>query len=207
MPVPKSDKLSEYRKKRDFAKSPEPGGVAGESAAEADEHRQRVFVIQKHDARRLHYDFRLEVEGVLKSWAVPKGPSLNPSDKRLAVPTEDHPLEYAAFEGVIPEGEYGAGEVIVWDGGVYRNLKEEDPDHEPMTMGEGLEEGHATVWLEGQKLRGGFALIRTSQQQGGKQNWLLVKMDDAAADPERDIVSERPESILSGKTIEDLKQS
>jgi len=197
-------KLTEYREKRDFARTSEPAPGAAEREAELDEEkRPRVFVIQKHRASRLHYDFRLEVDGVLKSWAVPKGPSMDPKDKRLAAPTEDHPLEYAGFEGVIPEGEYGAGEVIVWDGGVYRNLKQEDPDHEPLTMAEGLEGGHATVWLQGQKLSGGFALIRTKRDEK-KPSWLLIKMDDAEARPGSNVVEERPESILSGRKIEEL---
>ncbi|MEN6546959.1 MAG: DNA polymerase ligase N-terminal domain-containing protein [Armatimonadia bacterium] len=196
--------LEEYRKKRDFARTPEPAPVSAEREAELEEEkRPRVFVIQKHDARALHYDFRLEVDGVLKSWAVPKGPSMDPKDKHLAVPTEDHPLEYAAFEGIIPEGAYGAGEVIVWDGGVYRNLKQEDPKHEPQTMAEGLEGGHATVWLQGKKLNGGFALIRTKRDEK-KPSWLLIKMDDAEARPGSTIVEERPESILSGRKIEEL---
>jgi DNA ligase D-like protein (predicted 3'-phosphoesterase) len=195
-------KLEDYRRKRDFEKTPEPSPA--DPAEVADERRNRVFVIQKHRATRLHYDLRLEVDGVLKSWAVPKGPSLNPKERRLAVEVEDHPLEYAAFEGVIPDGEYGAGEVIVWDGGVYRNLKETDPDHPPMTMAEGLEQGHATVWLEGKKLHGAFALIRTKGDPE-KPSWLLIKMDDAHAEPERDIVKERPESILTGRKIEELK--
>ena len=149
------------------------------------------------------------MEGVLKSWAVPKGPSLNPADKRLAVMTEDHPLEYASFEGTIPEGEYGAGAVIVWDGGTYRNLKLEDPDHEPMTMSEALASGHVTVWLEGQKLQGGFALIRTRMGKkgggdDGNDNWLLIKMADEKADPPRDVTKEEPGSILSDATIESL---
>ncbi len=195
--------LEEYRRKRDFGRTgePEPQEPKGD---EEDEHRARVFVIQLHDATRLHYDFRLEVDGVLKSWAVPKGPSLSPKDRHLAVMVEDHPLEYAAFEGVIPEGEYGAGPVIVWDGGTYRNLKQEDPNHPPQTMAEGLEGGHATVWLEGKKLRGGFALVHTGSGKDEK-NWMLVKMRDAEADEARDIVKERPESILSGKTIDELK--
>jgi DNA ligase D-like protein (predicted 3'-phosphoesterase) len=206
--MPDADqKLKQYRTRRDFEKTPEPGAAPVAEAVD-DEHRPRVFVIQKHDATRLHYDFRLEVDGVLKSWAVPKGPALNPADKRLAVMTEDHPLEYASFEGLIPEGEYGGGAVIVWDGGTYRNLKLEDPKHPPMTMAEGLVEGHATVWLEGQKLRGGFALVRTrGKQRRDEENWLLIKMSDEFADAGRNITQERPESILSGKTIEDLKGS
>lgn len=201
--MPKTDKLAEYRKKRDFKKTTEPAAEK-HAAAEDEEQRPRVFVIQKHDARALHYDLRLEVDGVLKSWAVPKGPSLNPKDKHLAVMVEDHPLEYAAFEGSIPEGEYGAGTVIVWDGGTYRNLKQEDPKHEPQTMAEGLAGGHATVWLEGKKLRGGFALVHTSSG-GDPDNWMLVKMRDEYADETRDITKERPESILSGKTNEQIE--
>lgn len=195
-------KLAEYRHKRDFAKTAEPEPQTPAKGVD-DEQRARVFVIQKHDASRLHYDFRLEVDGVLKSWAVPKGPSLNPKDKRLAVMVEDHPLEYASFEGTILKGQYGAGTVIVWDGGTYRNLKQEDPKHEPQTMAEGLEGGHATVWLEGKKLRGGFALVHTASG-GDEDNWMLVKMRDAEADETRDITRERPESILSGKTVEQI---
>ena len=202
-----NSKLSEYREKRDFGKTPEPGPAVPAGNAD-DEQRERIFVIQKHDASRLHYDFRLEVDGVLKSWAVPKGPSLNPADKRLAVMTEDHPMEYAGFEGSIPEDEYGGGTVIVWDHGTYRNLKQEDPRHKPMTMAEGLAQGHVTVWLEGKKLQGGFALIRTrGKQRREAENWLLIKMSDAFADAGRHIVPERPESVISGKTIEELLQT
>jgi DNA ligase D-like protein (predicted 3'-phosphoesterase) len=153
------------------------------------------FVIQKHDATSLYYDFRLEAEGVLKSWAVPKGPSTDPREKRLAMPTEDHPLAYADFEGVIPEGEYGAGTVIVWDRGSYRDLGEEPVER-------ALERGHATVWLEGEKLRGGYALTRIGK--GKRERWLLVKMDDEGADRRRNPVSSQPESVLSGKTIEQV---
>ena len=210
--MPRStDHLQDYRGKRDFARTGEPAGEAAPALTppEQEEQRPRVFVVQKHDASRLHYDFRLEVDGVLKSWAVPKGPSLNPADKRLAVMTEDHPLDYARFEGTIPEGEYGAGAVIVWDGGTYRNLKLEDPDHEPMTMAEAVQSGHVTVWLEGEKLRGAFALIRTHMgKRGGghdaNDNWLLIKMADELADPQRDITKELPGSILSDQTIESL---
>jgi len=202
---PDNGKLSEYRGKRDFAKTPEPGPAAPSPSAD-DESRERIFVIQKHDASRLHYDFRLEVDGVLKSWAVPKGPSLDTKDKRLAVMTEDHPMEYATFEGNIPEGEYGGGAVIVWDRGTYRNLKQEDPEHAPLTMAEALDSGHVMVWLEGQKLRGGFSLIHTkARRPGDEDNWLLIKKRDELAVSGGDITRERPESVVSGKTVEDVK--
>jgi DNA ligase D-like protein (predicted 3'-phosphoesterase) len=155
-----------------------------------------MFVVQKHDASSLHYDFRLEVGGVLKSWAVPKGPSTDPREKRLAMPVEDHPLDYADFEGVIPEGQYGAGAVIVWDTGSYRPLGDEP-------LEEALERGHATVWLEGEKLHGGFALTRIGRNR--RERWLLVKMDDEGADRRRNPLSSRPESALSGRTIEELE--
>jgi len=196
-------KLREYREKRDFDKTPEPGPAAPAPDGE-EEQRPRVFVIQKHDASRLHYDFRLEVQGVLKSWVVPKGPSLSPKDKRLAVMTEDHPLAYASFEGSIPEGEYGGGAVIVWDHGTYRNLKLDDTP--PQTMPEALASGHVLVWLEGQKLRGGFALIHTAgRRPGDEDNWLLIKKSDERAQPGSDIVGERPESVVTGRVIEDVK--
>jgi DNA ligase D-like protein (predicted 3'-phosphoesterase) len=189
------DRLGEYRKKRSSGRSPEPRGRIRRSGK-----RLPRFVVQKHDATSLHYDFRLEADGVLKSWAVPKGPSLKPADKRLAMPTEDHPIDYASFEGVIPDGEYGAGPVIVWDRGTYRNLT--DDDGVEVSVVEGVERGHLKVWLDGEKLTGGFALTRAG---GGKRpRWLLVKMDDERADSRRNPVSSQPRSVLSGKTIEDL---
>lgn len=124
-----------------------------------------IFVIQKHEASSLHYDFRLEVKGVLKSWVVPKGPSTDTRDKRLAMPVEDHKLEHADFEGVIPEGEYGAGTVLVWDRGTYRNLMQEKEKEDQLSMSESIEEGHVEVWLEGEKIRGGYTVVRT--QEGG----------------------------------------
>jgi DNA ligase D-like protein (predicted 3'-phosphoesterase) len=157
-------------------------------------------VIQKHDATSLHYDFRLEAGGVLKSWAVPKGPSTNPNDKRLAMQTEDHPLDYASFEGVIPEGQYGAGPVIVWDTDAYRNLTEKDGREVPVE--DAVRSGHVTVWLEGKKLKGGYALTRIGG--GKKARWILVKMKDEAADARRNPVSTQPESVLSGRTVEEL---
>lgn len=192
--MPRQDSLDRYRKKRDFRRTPEPSGRRKRSA------KAPRFVIQKHDASSLHYDFRLEAGGVLKSWAVPKGPSTNPKDKRLAMPTEDHPLDYSDFEGVIPEGQYGAGPVIVWDAGTYRNLAEEDGREIPVEQG--VEEGHVTVWLEGKKLTGGYALTRIGK--GKDRRWLLVKMADEAADARRNPVKTQPESVLSGQTVEDL---
>jgi DNA ligase D-like protein (predicted 3'-phosphoesterase) len=153
-----------------------------------------AFVVQKHDATSLHYDFRLEVDGVLKSWAVPKGPSTDPRDKRLAMQVEDHPLDYAEFEGVLGPG-YGAGPVIVWDAGTYENLSDEP-------MAQALERGTARVWLHGHKLRGGYTLRRTSG--GQKPKWLLMKRRDEEADARRNPVSTEPRSVLSGRTIEEV---
>ena len=193
-----TDSLRAYREKRDFDKTGEPAGERRPASEKP------VFVIQKHDASRLHYDFRLEIGGVLKSWAVPKGPSTDPGEKRLAVPTEDHPMDYADFEGVIPEGSYGAGTVIVWDTGTYRNLRERNVDH-PVNMEESYRGGKVLVWLEGMKLRGGYALIRT--HMGGEENWLLVKERDSEADPRRDPASTEPRSALSGKTLEEIAEA
>jgi len=159
-----------------------------------------IYVIQKHAARTLHYDFRLEAGGVLKSWAVPKGPSTDPGQKRLAVPTEDHPLDYASFEGMIPEGQYGAGTVLVWDLGTFRTLSEKDGI--PESLEDALGRGHATVWIEGLKIRGGYSLVRTGG--AGAPRWLMIKMNDAEADPGRDPVKSEPASVLSGLTIEQI---
>jgi DNA ligase D-like protein (predicted 3'-phosphoesterase) len=191
-------RLREYRNKRDFRTTPEPKGDAVSSSE-----RRPIFVIQKHDASRLHYDFRLEVDGVLKSWAVPKGPSTDPREKRLAVPTEDHPMDYAEFEGVIPEGEYGAGTVLVWDMGHFRNLKK-DEDGNTVPLSESVEKGHVTVWLEGKKLTGGYSLVRTSK--GKDERWLLVKMKDEEADARRNPVSTEPKSVLTDRTLKDVRQ-
>ncbi len=189
------DRLEECRARRDFRSTGEPRGSQG-----GGERKGPIFVIQKHQASTLHYDFRLEVEGVLRSWAVPKGPSTDPRDKRLALPTEDHPLEYADFEGVIPEGEYGAGAVLVWDTGAYRNLKQRGGREVPVACA--LAEGRAEVWLEGKKLQGGYALIRTGSGEPGR--WLLVKMKGHGADARRNPVGTQPESVLSGRTLEEI---
>ena len=152
-------------------------------------------MIQKHAATRLHYDFRLEVDGALKSWAVPKGPSLDPRERRLAVEVEDHPLSWGDFEGVIGEGQYGAGAVIVWDAGEYRNL---DRDR---SMADALRAGHARFWLDGRKLRGGWSLQRMRNR-----DWLLIKRRDEGADARRRPTSTQPESVLSGRTVEQVAQ-
>jgi bifunctional non-homologous end joining protein LigD len=171
--------LQEYQARRNFRKTPEPRAGRGKR------HRQPIFVVQEHHASRLHYDFRLEADGVLKSWAIPKEPSMDPRVKRLAVNVEDHPLAYAKFEGAIPEGEYGAGEVTIWDRGIYDNLLSEKAVAQTVTKG--IESGRLELTLHGKKLRGNFALIRMQGRrfQGrGKDNWLLIKMKDELARPE-----------------------
>lgn len=186
---------SEYERKRDFAHTPEP------RPSRRSRRRSRPrFVVQKHDATSLHYDFRLEVGDVLKSWAVPKGPSTDPRQKRLALPTEDHPLDYVDFEGLIPDEQYGAGPVIVWDAGTYQNLTRSDGAEQSAEAA--LENGHLKVWLEGEKLTGGYALTRTGG--GSRARWLLVKLRDKAADARRHPTSSEPESVRSGRTIEDV---
>ena len=189
------DPLADYKAKRDLSCSLEPAGGRRKRG------RPPVFVVQKHDASTLHYDFRLQVGDVLKSWAVPKGPSTNPKDKRLAMAVEDHPLDYGDFEGVIPEGEYGAGAVIVWDAGPYENVTRRDDREVPLDRA--LADGHAVVYLHGEKLHGAYALTRTGGS-GGRKRWILVKVRDAGADARRNPVSTQPESVLSGRTIEDL---
>ena len=181
----RDDRLATYREKRTASRTPEPFGgrvVAGGS----------IFVVQKHAARALHWDLRLELDGVLLSWAVPKGPSPNQDDKRLAMQTEDHPLEYAEFEGVIPEGQYGAGEMIVWDRGVWTPL--EDPH-------EGLEKGKLLFELHGHKLMGRWTLVKTRQ---APNSWLLIKERDAYLDPDGSTEDYPDDSIYSGLTVDDF---
>jgi DNA ligase D-like protein (predicted 3'-phosphoesterase) len=194
--------LAPYRSRRDLGKTPEPSeeGTRPKLAKAG----SPLFVIQQHRARTEHYDFRLEVEGVLRSWALPKGPSTDPAEKRLAVATEDHPVDYADFEGSIPEDEYGGGTVIVWDAGPYRNLSTDDNDGD-LPLSEALERGQAEVWLEGTKVRGGYALVH-SKMRGDEKNWLMVKMKDDEADARRNPVSTEPESVLSGRTIEEVAE-
>ncbi|HEV8574127.1 MAG TPA: DNA ligase D [Dehalococcoidia bacterium] len=193
--------LEKYKEKRDFKRTPEPA-----PGAETDERGPLLFVVQKHAATRLHYDFRLEVDGVLKSWPIPKGPSLNPQDKRLAVMVEDHPLDYAPFEGVIPKGEYGGGQVIVWDAGTYSpdeggKLSFDDREEAEARMREGLAKGKISIFLRGRKLKGSWTLVRTKRSE---KDWLLIKHHDEFVDLQRDITQE-DRSVLSGLSIADIK--
>lgn len=194
--------LKLYQKKRDFELTSEPSGSKKSKASFS-----RSFVVQKHAASHLHYDFRLEVDGVLKSWAVPKGPSLNPSQKRLAMMVEDHPYDYKDFEGVIPPGNYGAGTVMVWDQGVYYPItsggKNQHQFGDESTMVESLEKGRLTFFLEGEKLRGLFSLVKLKKQEDRKENsWLLMKIRDAYAS-EKDIIQE-DRSVVTHRTLEEI---
>ena len=193
--------LKDYEKKRDFSRTKEPAPAPSGAGMES-----LRFVVQKHAARRLHYDFRLELDGVLLSWAVPKGPSLDPEEKRLAVLVEDHPLDYATFEGVIGHGNYGAGQVIVWDAGVYSPDEDgrlcfgQRPEAEDR-MRQGLEKGKLSFTLRGRKLRGSWTLVKTTRSP---KDWLLIKHRDAHADGQREVLEE-DRSVQSGLTIDDLK--
>jgi bifunctional non-homologous end joining protein LigD len=192
--------LQEYQKKRDFRQTPEPQ-MAGKTRGGA-----LIFVVQQHYARQLHYDFRLEVDGVLKSWAVAKGPSLDPGTKRLAVMVEDHPLDYAGFEGIIPAGQYGGGQVIIWDRGTYSpdedgDLHFNDRNAAEKMMRQGLAAGKISMTLRGEKLKGSWTLVR---MQKTEKNWLLIKHHDEYADSSRDVLSEG-KSVASGLTVADLK--
>src|SRR5688572_27135926 len=185
--------LKEYQAKRDFTKTQEPSGKAAKSDGKA-----YRFVVQKHDATRLHYDFRLELDGVLKSWAVTKGPSLIAGEKRLAVHTEDHPLDYGTFEGTIPKGQYGGGTVLLWDRGHWQ--PEEDPH-------QGLKKGHLKFRLHGEKLGGSWHLVRMRQRPRERQEgWLLFKSEDEAArgPGEPDILEAMPLSVKTGRSLEEI---
>jgi bifunctional non-homologous end joining protein LigD len=186
----KPRQLEEYRKKRQFDRTPEPSGA--ETAAQT----ENIFVVQKHAATRLHYDFRLAMDGTLKSWAVPKGPSLNPNDKRLAVQTEDHPLDYANFEGNIPKGSYGAGEVMVWDRGTYQVEGKDDALKQ-------VQRGEIKFSLNGEKLHGSFVLVKLKNSQKGNE-WLMIKHKDGAVDPNWNI-DEHDGSVLTGRVLEEIK--
>jgi bifunctional non-homologous end joining protein LigD len=186
--------LTKYREKRDFEVTPEPKGAAASKLPE----KELSFVVQKHQASHLHYDFRLEWKGVLLSWAIPKGPSLDPSVKRLAMPVEDHPLEYGGFEGVIPEGQYGGGTVMVWDRGYW---VPEVPD-----VDAALRAGQLKFSLYGAKLHGSWALVRTVIGGSPKAKWLLVKHRDGYASTD-DITVDKPKSALSKKLLVDIAKA
>jgi DNA ligase D-like protein (predicted 3'-phosphoesterase) len=195
--------LAEYERKRDFSSTSEPRPGVKRRPKGAVKRRHPRFTIQKHAATSLHYDLRLEIGDALASWAVPKGPSLDPRDKRLAMRTEDHPLEYLEFEGLIPKGAYGAGAMIVWDRGVFENISKTRGGR-PMELAEALEKGDLKLFLLGEKIRGPYALVRTSDR-GEREQWLLIKKKGEGADARRRPTSTQPESVLSGKTIEQLK--
>lgn len=191
-------RLRQYLERRNFTISPEPSGGTGQQQSELP-----IFVIQKHAATHLHYDFRLEIDGVLKSWAVPKGPSTDPKDKRLAVPTEDHPLEYATFEGTIPEGEYGGGTVMVWDIGTFENIKQKNG--EPVSLEQSYKNGQIEIILFGTKLQGGYTLIRfkTDTNDG---SWLLIKMRDEYAHIPANPTISKTNSALTNRTMAQIRK-
>jgi len=188
-------RLREYNRKRDFTKTAEPRGSVRRTAAK----RRLRFVVQLHRASRLHFDFRLEAGGTLKSWAVPKGPSMNPADKRLAMRVEDHPLEYGSFEGRIPAGNYGAGEVIVWDRGTYTPLQPGDPARN-------IAAGELKFELHGKKLKGAFALVKMRARDGADNAWLLIKERDEFA--KRTTPQRRDDrSVITKRTLDDIAKN
>lgn len=190
----KDDKLSKYKKKRDIDTSREPEGKEKFTG-------KNRFSFQKHDASSLHYDLRIECDGVLKSWAVPKGPSTDSSEKRLAIRTEDHPVDYIDFEGTIPEGEYGAGTVLLWDKGTYENITEKNGQIKPLK--DAIEDGHFLVALYGKKIHGGYAMTRTDKDDG---QWIFVKMNDDKADARRNPTSTEDKSVKSSKDLKEIKE-
>ena len=191
----KTKALAEYERKRDFNRTAEPRGDI-----EPRSRRGLRFVIQKHAASRLHYDFRLELDGVMKSWAVPKGPSYDPAVRRLAMEVEDHPVEYNRFEGTIPEGEYGGGTVMLWDRGTY--APEAGGGEEAVR--EGYRRGDLKILMRGKRMRGGWVLVRMRRDDGGRAQWLLIKHRDGFADPDFDVTSEVNTSVATGRTMEEI---
>ena len=195
-PVKRAKPLAEYNAKRDFTRTKEPSGTVPRAKGKA-----LHFVIQKHAASHLHFDFRLELDGVMKSWAVPKGPSLDPSVKRLAMEVEDHPISYNTFEGTIPQGEYGGGTVMLWDRGTY----DAENGGGAASLREGYRRGDLKITLSGTRLKGSWVLVR--MKRPGRPQWLLIKHDDDHADPSRDVVAEVTKSVASGKTMNQLAAS
>jgi bifunctional non-homologous end joining protein LigD len=193
---PKSKPLAEYKRKRDFTKTGEPEGKATRRRSA----RALKFVVQKHAASRLHFDFRLELDGVMKSWAVPKGPSYDPSVRRLAMEVEDHPIEYNTFEGTIPKGEYGGGTVMLWDRGTYEPEDGGGAD----ALRDGYERGDLKIILHGKRLIGGWVLVRMRRDEGGRAQWLLIKHRDDKADEDYDVVADVTTSVVSGRTMDEI---
>jgi bifunctional non-homologous end joining protein LigD len=189
--------LAVYNRKRNFKQSTEPKGEKNDSAKEL------IFVVQKHDASHLHYDFRLEVAGVLKSWAVPKGPSMNPEDKRLAMMVEDHPFSYKDFEGIIPQGNYGAGNVIVWDNGNYMEINSSNKKESEKHILDGIKKGHISFVLNGKKLMGEFSLVKLKGKQ--ENAWLLIKKNDDYSTDEDILKKDR--SVISKKKLPRKKET
>jgi bifunctional non-homologous end joining protein LigD len=189
-----ADLLKKYRDMRDFGETPEPSGGKPKRS------KLPIFVIQKHQASHLHYDFRLEMEGVLKSWAVPKGPSYDPSVKRLAMMTEDHPYDYASFEGVIPAGQYGGGNVIIWDNGTFELTEPDDGV-------KGIKQGKLAFKMYGKKMFGEWALVKIRGRSPKGNEWLLLKHRDEYANTKIDVTEVAPQSVISGKTVEEIGDS
>jgi bifunctional non-homologous end joining protein LigD len=187
-----ADLLKKYKQMRDFGDTPEPSGGKPKRS------KRPIFVIQKHHASHLHYDFRLEMEGVLKSWAVPKGPSYDPGTKRLAMMTEDHPYDYASFEGVIPDGNYGAGNVIIWDNGTWEFI---EPGDDPVAA---VKQGKLTFRMYGKKMFGEWALVRIHGRSPKGNEWLLLKHRDEFANADVDVTALAPRSIISNLDVDDI---
>jgi bifunctional non-homologous end joining protein LigD len=209
-PTRGADRLEEYHEKRDFSRTEEPAGALPAAAHSG----TLAFVVQKHAASTLHFDFRLELDGVMKSWAVPKGPSLDPSVKRLAMQVEDHPIEYNAFEGTIPKGEYGGGTVMLWDRGTYGPDREglartADDRSDVQILRDGYERGECKFVLDGERLQGSWVLVRTRPRRGAsaaRPQWLLIKHRDAYAIPGSDIVATDETSVTTGRTMEAIAE-
>jgi len=195
-PKAKSKPLAEYKRKRNFTRTAEPEGKTTRRGSA----RARKFVIHKHAASHLHFDLRLELDGVMKSWAVPKGPSYDPGVRRLAMEVEDHPIEYNTFEGTIPKGEYGGGTVMLWDRGTY----EPGGDGGADALREGYERGDLKFVLHGQRLQGGWVLVRMRRDESGRAQWLLIKHRDEHADPDYDVVADATTSVASGRTMDEI---
>jgi bifunctional non-homologous end joining protein LigD len=190
-------RLAEYRQKRDFTRTAEPRGGRRKAASKL------AYVIQKHAASHLHFDLRLELDGVMKSWAVPKGPSLDPAVKRLAMEVEDHPIEYNKFEGTIPQGEYGGGTVMLWDRGTYTYGGSDDVD--PLAaLRQGYAKGDFKIELRGKRLHGSWVLVRTRRGDPRRAQWLLIKHRDEAAEPGSDVVEEYQTSVATGRTMDQI---